>query len=303
MPAGVLNINEHPLLQPAVELGNRLLERGANLPGRRPPVLAGSPLTPGALADLARAREQSLTAQGVTGPPTVMPHTPTVEEAFPGMPVLSPAPAPSSSADPEYPPLARMARVQGTISLAVAIGADGHPYNIRVMRGHPLLVQAAINAVKNWTYPPVAQASAFEADVNFTLPPGPAPPLPADAPRKGSRGEVGNQEFFFGPSGESKPSVPDRIKVGGNVQSAMLVKKVDPVYPDLAKAAGIQGTVTLDIVIGKDGTVESLTAVEGHPLLVQAALDAVRQWTYKTTLLNGEPVGVATSVTVPFQLQ
>ncbi len=95
---------------------------------------------------------------------------------------------------------------------------------------------------------------------------------------------------------------PKRIRVGGQVQTAKLVNKVQPIYPPLAKQARIQGTVRLQAVIAKDGSVVELQVLQGHPLLVQAALDAVRQWRYQPTLLNGEPVEVVTTIDVVFTL-
>jgi protein TonB len=95
---------------------------------------------------------------------------------------------------------------------------------------------------------------------------------------------------------------PKRITVGGSVQAARLVRQVTPVYPPLAKNARISGTVRLEAVIGPDGTVEQLRAVSGHPLLTKAALDAVREWRYQATLLNGRAVEVATVIDVNFVL-
>ena len=95
---------------------------------------------------------------------------------------------------------------------------------------------------------------------------------------------------------------PKRITVGGNVQAAHLVNRVQPVYPPLARQTRISGTVKLHAIIGKNGAVEQLQVVSGHPLLVQAALDAVRQWRYQPTLLNGEPVEVDTEIDVIFSL-
>ena len=104
------------------------------------------------------------------------------------------------------------------------------------------------------------------------------------------------------PKAVEKPVTPSRIRVGGNVQAANLVRKVTPVYPPLAKQARIQGTVRFTAIIGKDGTIQNLQLVTGHPLLVAAAQDAVRQWVYKPTLLNGEPVEVVTQIDVNFTL-
>jgi protein TonB len=99
-----------------------------------------------------------------------------------------------------------------------------------------------------------------------------------------------------------KPVTPKQIRVGGQVQAAKLIRQPKPAYPPLAKQARIQGTVRFNAVIGKDGTIQNLTLVSGHPLLVQSATEAVRQWVYQPTLLNGEPVEVVTQIDVNFTL-
>jgi len=101
---------------------------------------------------------------------------------------------------------------------------------------------------------------------------------------------------------EVKPVTPQRIKVGGNVQSAKLVRQPRPNYPPLAKQARISGVVKLSAVISKDGTIKELQVISGHPLLVPSALEAVKQWVYQPTLLNGEPVEVQTQIDVNFTL-
>ncbi|HEY6390348.1 MAG TPA: TonB family protein, partial [Bryobacteraceae bacterium] len=98
------------------------------------------------------------------------------------------------------------------------------------------------------------------------------------------------------------PVLPPRIRVGGNVQAVNLIRKVTPVYPPLAKQARIQGVVRFTVVIGKDGAIQDVQVVTGHPLLVSSAQSAVWQWQYKPTLLNGEPVDVITTVDVNFTL-
>lgn len=95
---------------------------------------------------------------------------------------------------------------------------------------------------------------------------------------------------------------PQRIRVGGIVSAARLVYQVKPEYPTLARMARIEGDVEFEAVISKAGTIEELKVLRGHPLLVKAALDAVRQWRYQPTLLNGEPVEVTTEITVNFRL-
>jgi periplasmic protein TonB len=99
-----------------------------------------------------------------------------------------------------------------------------------------------------------------------------------------------------------KPKLTGPLRVGGNVQSARIINRVQPVYPPLARQTRISGTVRLHAIIGKDGTVQQLEVMSGHPLLQQAALDAVRQWRYQPTLLNGDPVDVDTTIDVIFSL-
>ena len=93
-----------------------------------------------------------------------------------------------------------------------------------------------------------------------------------------------------------------RITIGGNMQQSKLIVQPRPVYPPLAKQARIQGVVHLQALIGADGAVKDLSVIDGHPLLVPSALEAVRQWVYQTTLLNGEPVEVLTQIDVNYTL-
>src|SRR2546427_48439 len=96
------------------------------------------------------------------------------------------------------------------------------------------------------------------------------------------------------------PPPPTRVRVGGNVIAANLLQQVKPTYPPLAKQARIQGVVVLEAEISKEGTIENLKVITGHPLLIQAAIDAVKQWRYKPTMPNNEPVPVVTTITVNF---
>jgi TonB family protein len=91
-------------------------------------------------------------------------------------------------------------------------------------------------------------------------------------------------------------------RVGGTVQQARLVRMVRPAYPALAKQARIKGTVRLQVIIDKQGCLQKIEVLEGHPLLIQAALDSVRGWAYIPTLLDGEPVEVISTIDVVFQL-
>ncbi len=107
------------------------------------------------------------------------------------------------------------------------------------------------------------------------------------------------------PAPHASAGTPVRIRVGGNVQATRLLKQMKPVYPADAQAAGIEGTVLLRAVISKEGTLLNLSAINQSvdPELVQAAIDAVKQWRYQPTLLNGQPVEVITTITVNFRLE
>jgi protein TonB len=99
-----------------------------------------------------------------------------------------------------------------------------------------------------------------------------------------------------------KVATPQRVRVSLGVSQGLLIKKVQPNYPPLARQARIQGTVLLQAEISKDGTIENLRLISGHPMLAPAAIEAVKQWRYKPYMLNGEPVAVETQVQVNFTL-
>lgn len=99
-----------------------------------------------------------------------------------------------------------------------------------------------------------------------------------------------------------KIATPQRVRVSSGVSTGLLIRKVQPNYPQLAKQARIQGSVVLQAEISKDGTIQNLQLISGHPMLAPAAIEAVKQWRYKPYLLNGEPVAVETQVVVNFSL-
>jgi protein TonB len=96
--------------------------------------------------------------------------------------------------------------------------------------------------------------------------------------------------------------LPQRIRISQGVTNGLLIHKVEPSYPVLAKSARIQGDVVLKAIIDKEGNIQDLQLVSGHPMLVPAAIDAVRRWHYRPYLLNGQPVEVETTITVIFTL-
>jgi protein TonB len=130
-------------------------------------------------------------------------------------------------------------------------------------------------------------ASSFEGNGNVpggipggldvTLPPAPPPPAP--------------------------PLPQPPVRVGGNIRSPTKTKDVKPTYPAMAQSARVQGVVIIEATIGPDGRVQETKVLRSIPLLDAAALDAVKQWTFTPTLLNGIPVPVIMTVTVNFALQ
>jgi protein TonB len=93
------------------------------------------------------------------------------------------------------------------------------------------------------------------------------------------------------------------VKLSEGVLEAQLISRIEPRYPPIALQTKTEGTVRLHATISRDGSITALDVLSGHPFLVKAALDAVRQWRYRPTLLNGEPVEVETSITVIFRLR
>jgi periplasmic protein TonB len=131
-----------------------------------------------------------------------------------------------------------------------------------------------------------------------------APPTVTPNDAAGVAGGTGDVLGGIGTAGPAPPPppAPKRITVGGNVQAAALVNKVEPQYPAIAKTAHVSGTVVLHAIIAKDGSVEKLQFVSGPALLMASAMSAVKEWRYRPTKLNGQPVEVDTTVQVVFSL-
>ncbi len=118
----------------------------------------------------------------------------------------------------------------------------------------------------------------------------------------GTMGGVLGSVMSSVPTAVPKAATPQRVRVSQGVSQGLLIHKVTPQYPSLAQQARIQGTVVLQALIGKDGTIQNLHVVSGHPMLTNAALEAVKEWRYKPYYLNGEPVEVETTINVNFTL-
>jgi TonB family protein len=179
---------------------------------------------------------------------------------------------------PAYPVEAKKQGVQGEVWLAVNINTKGEVDNIQIQRGHPLLVRAAVDSVRQWKYTPyikdgVAVPVSSTVYVNFALS---GPTLPGDQ--------------------------PPTIRLGTNALAAKLISRVEPIYPVEAKQKGIEGEVLFEVTIDEQGEVIDVQVLGGNAILVGAAYDAVRYWRYTPILLNGNPVRARANVSIRFEL-
>jgi protein TonB len=118
----------------------------------------------------------------------------------------------------------------------------------------------------------------------------------------GSASGVMGSVFGSGNAPKVQAAPPKKINISAGVAVGNLIQKTSPVYPPIAKAARVSGTVVLQATISKTGTIENLRVISGPAMLQQAALDAVRSWRYRPYLLNNDPVEVETTVNVIFSL-
>ena len=168
------------------------------------------------------------------------------------------------------------------------------------------------------TQSPQQGATAIVYAVSANHPAAPVRPVPTDLREPANivpGAEEGNGDLLsqLGVGGPPQPAAPQQpraatpsrapVQMGGAVMEAQLINRVQPQYPKFALSARISGAVVLSAIIARDGTIQSLRVVSGNPLLSRAAQDAVRQWRYKPTVLNGQPVEVETLITVNFVLE
>jgi TonB family protein len=202
---------------------------------------------------------------------------------------------------PVYPADAQEAGAQGVVILDTRIAADGSVAEARILRSIPMLDRAAIDAVLKWKFTAAGFPLQMTVTVNFTLQGGPT------RARGGVAGGVAGgaaSGVAGGVSGGVAGGVGAApVRVGGNIKAPTKTYDVQPVYPQEAHDAGVQGVVVIEAAIGPEGKVTEAKILRSIPLLDQAALDAVRQWEFAPTILNGVAVPVIMTVTVNFTLQ
>jgi len=155
----------------------------------------------------------------------------------------------------------------------------------------PTKIPQKVQMIKEDEAPPPMMASA-----------GVVGGVPGGVPGGSMNGVLGSVLSATSNIPAPKIATPQRVRVSSGVVSGLLIRKVPPAYPPLARQARIQGTVILQAQISKTGDIENLQLISGHPMLAPAAIEAVKQWKYRPYLLNGEPVEVDTQVQVNFTL-
>jgi TonB family protein len=205
---------------------------------------------------------------------------------------------------PVYPEEARAAHIQGRVVLKVTISLEGEVEKADLLSGHPMLVAAAIDAVKQWRYRPdlldgQPAERETEAIVEFSLE---SREGTGDADAATGAASVAPSEMSGSTPATPHIATPQRVRVSQGVANALAVKKVTPEYPPEARKERIQGTVLMHAMIDKAGDIVELDLVTGHPILAPAAIDAVRQWQYRPYLLDGKPIEVDTQIMVNFTL-
>ncbi len=181
---------------------------------------------------------------------------------------------------------------QKSVAQATFVRTTSHPFSEPVFR-QPVNVPTSILTDEN--EPPATLSAELDGPV--------IPGAPDGVPWGTGTGASPMQKLPpLKPAQVAATAPTPRLRVGGVVQAAKIVHQVMPVYPPAARQARISGTVRIEAVIGRDGIIQSLQVMSGHPWLAQAALDAVHQWVYRPTLLNGEPVEVLTQIDVNFKL-
>jgi TonB family protein len=180
--------------------------------------------------------------------------------------------------EPVYPEIAHQAKVEGVVIVQARTDTRGRVKDAMILRSVPLLDQAALDAVRQWVYEPLlidgqAREAVFTVTVRFAL----------DKDKKKDRAE--------------------REEATGEALVPTLIKKVDPVYPEAARKAGIQGIVLLEATTDEQGNVVKVRVQKSIPELDQAAIDALKQWKYEPLIVEGKPKGVVFTVTVKFALK
>jgi TonB family protein len=187
---------------------------------------------------------------------------------------------------PIYPATAKLINASGEVQVSIVIGENGRVVEAKAIKGHPALRSAAEDAARKWVFKPtLLDGKPVKQPGTLTFVFMPPPPPTSDPPAASSSAET-----------------PEKLNVSGGVLQGNAIKRVQPPYPPVAKAARASGPVQVQITISEAGEVIEASVISGHPLLRDAALQAARQWLFKPTELSGVPVKVQGILTFNFTL-
>jgi TonB family protein len=187
----------------------------------------------------------------------------------------------------------------------VALKPTGESVPVLEDRGRPAVSEPSPEPLRKQPRPKSPPPAEIQAEVQQEMPEPPRMANGLAVTASATAVETALSDLLHPVSAVPPPAPPprERIRVGGQVAAAKLVNVVTPTYPEAARRLRVQGSVELEAMISKSGAVENLSVISGNSLLTPAAIDAVRQWRYQPTLLNGMPVEVVTTVEVTFTLQ
>jgi TonB family protein len=191
-----------------------------------------------------------------------------VSKRAPGEAIIKPQPV--------YPAVAKQLNASGEVQVSIVIGENGQVIEAKATKGHPVLRAAAEDAARKWVFKPTlldGKPVKQPGTLTFVFMAPPPPPSVT-------------------PTAETGEETPKRLNVSGGVLQGNAIKKVQPPYPPIAKAARASGPVQVQITISETGEVIEASVINGHPLLRDAALQAARQWLFAPTELSGVPVKV-----------
>jgi TonB family protein len=213
--------------------------------------------------------------------------------------------------EPVYPIAARQQRIQGQVWVHLVINETGDVLTAEAVSGDPLLVSAAMDAMKQWKFEPYIQnghpvrvSTKMHYDFAFSDMVHDKPAAPDTASGSSAKDASDTDAGNPGNPPTPNPGQPKQVRVSQGVSQGLLVHQVAPFYPANARSNRVQGTVVLQATIGKDGRIQNLTPVSAPSKeLTEAAIGAVEQWRYKPYTLKGEPVEVLTTINVNFVLR
>jgi TonB family protein len=196
---------------------------------------------------------------------------------------------PCMAVNPTNPSAVTPKKVEDTVLLNVRISKSGVVHDMKVFSGPPTLTEAAIKAAKRWKYKPAyfvtGPPSERQTFLSVTLVKGAVPKV---------------EEVALGVPGCI--SAPSRVRVSQTFMQTLLLSRVEPLYPPEARTEHMEGIVVVRVTVDNGGNVYKVENVSGPPVLVPAAIEAVKQWKYQPYLLNGEAIEVESTVEISFAL-